>query len=220
MSSWLSIFCFWKILRFLREKQGEFLQRKKRHTIQSVYVFLDIPAPAPYNGIRIKQYMSQCAEKAVLCLPARIHERGFDWWAYTITRWKTLLKNCMKRCIRGLTAATVNSAMPILSHIRWTSCRGWQPGKYVVTKAGGAISKADSLRFQHITDIRAAMIRAVQVVKDYPRHWVVWKCVPCFWEQGTFFANFSDKKTASPDTKSKNAAFICALRDSNPGPTD
>jgi competence protein ComFB len=44
------------------------------------------------------------------------------------------------------------------------------PGKYVVTKAGGAISKADSLRFQHITDIRAAMVRAVQVVKDYPRH--------------------------------------------------
>ena len=43
------------------------------------------------------------------------------------------------------------------------------PGKYVVTKAGGAISKADSLRFQHITDIRAAMVRAVQVVKEYPR---------------------------------------------------
>lgn len=44
------------------------------------------------------------------------------------------------------------------------------PGKYVVTKAGGAISKADSLRMQHITDIRAAMVRAVQVVKEFPRH--------------------------------------------------
>ncbi len=44
------------------------------------------------------------------------------------------------------------------------------PAKYVVTKAGGAISKADSLRFQHITDIRAAMIRAVQIIKNSPRH--------------------------------------------------
>lgn len=44
------------------------------------------------------------------------------------------------------------------------------PGKYVVTKAGGAISKADSLRFQHITDIRAALMRGVQIVKEYPRH--------------------------------------------------
>lgn len=44
------------------------------------------------------------------------------------------------------------------------------PSKYVVTKAGGAISKADSLRFQHITDIRAALLRGVQVVKEFPRH--------------------------------------------------
>ena len=44
------------------------------------------------------------------------------------------------------------------------------PAKYVVTKAGGAISKADSLRIQHHTDVRTAIMLAAQVVKEFPRH--------------------------------------------------
>ena len=68
------------------------------------------------------------------------------FWSHVYTDWE--------QCHADIVAYTLNQL----------------PGKYVVTKAGGAISKADSLRFQHITDIRAAMIRAVQVVKDYPRH--------------------------------------------------
>lgn len=44
------------------------------------------------------------------------------------------------------------------------------PSRYVVTSAGGAITKADSLRIQHMTDIRTALIQAVQVVKEHPRH--------------------------------------------------
>jgi len=47
-----------------------------------------------------------------------------------------------------------------------TICR---PG-YVVTRAGGAISKADSLRIQHHTDVRTAIMLAAQVVKEFPRH--------------------------------------------------
>lgn len=44
------------------------------------------------------------------------------------------------------------------------------PPKYVVTKAGGAISKADTLRIQHLTDVRTAVLQAAQVVNQHPRH--------------------------------------------------
>ena len=44
------------------------------------------------------------------------------------------------------------------------------PPRYVATQSGGAISKADSLRIQHLTDVRTAIILAAQVVKEYPRH--------------------------------------------------
>ena len=44
------------------------------------------------------------------------------------------------------------------------------PPKYVVTQAGGAISKADTMRIQHLTDVRTALVQAAQVVKTQPRH--------------------------------------------------
>lgn len=44
------------------------------------------------------------------------------------------------------------------------------PPKYVATQAGGAISKADTLRIQHLTDVRTAIIQGAQLVKDHPRH--------------------------------------------------
>ena len=44
------------------------------------------------------------------------------------------------------------------------------PPKYVVTQAGGAISKADTLRIQHLTDVRTALIQAAQMVNENPRH--------------------------------------------------
>lgn len=44
------------------------------------------------------------------------------------------------------------------------------PCRYVVTKAGGAINKADAMRIQHLTDVRTALIQAAQVVKANPRH--------------------------------------------------
>ena len=44
------------------------------------------------------------------------------------------------------------------------------PPRNVVTRAGGAISKADSLRIQHHTDVRTAIMLAAQVVKEFPRH--------------------------------------------------
>lgn len=44
------------------------------------------------------------------------------------------------------------------------------PPRYVATTAGGTISKADSLRIQHMTDIRTAIIQAAQIVRDHPRH--------------------------------------------------
>ena len=44
------------------------------------------------------------------------------------------------------------------------------PTRYVATSAGGTISKADSLRIQHMTDIRTALIKASKIVKDSPRH--------------------------------------------------
>ena len=44
------------------------------------------------------------------------------------------------------------------------------PPRYVVTPAGGAISKADTMRIQHLTDVRTALIQAAQVVKENPRH--------------------------------------------------
>ena len=44
------------------------------------------------------------------------------------------------------------------------------PPKYVATQAGGAISKADTLRIQHLTDVRTAIIQGAALVKDHPRH--------------------------------------------------
>lgn len=44
------------------------------------------------------------------------------------------------------------------------------PPRYVVTHEGGAISKADAMRIQHLTDVRTALIQAAQVVKENPRH--------------------------------------------------
>ena len=44
------------------------------------------------------------------------------------------------------------------------------PPKYVVTQAGGAISKADTMRIQHLTDVRTALVQAAQMVKEHPRH--------------------------------------------------
>lgn len=44
------------------------------------------------------------------------------------------------------------------------------PSRYVVTKAGGAISKADTMRIQHLTDVRTALVQAAQIVKEQPRH--------------------------------------------------
>lgn len=44
------------------------------------------------------------------------------------------------------------------------------PPRYVVTEAGGAISKADTMRIQHLTDVRTALIQAAQAVKEHPRH--------------------------------------------------
>ena len=41
------------------------------------------------------------------------------------------------------------------------------PTRYVATSAGGTIS---SLRIQHMTDIRTALIKASKIVKDFPRH--------------------------------------------------
>lgn len=46
------------------------------------------------------------------------------------------------------------------------------PPRYVVTQAGGAISKADTMRIQHLTDVRTALVQAAQVVKEHPRHQV------------------------------------------------
>ena len=44
------------------------------------------------------------------------------------------------------------------------------PPRYVATQAGGAISKADSLRIQHLTDVRTAVVQAAQMVRENPRH--------------------------------------------------
>ena len=44
------------------------------------------------------------------------------------------------------------------------------PPKYVVTRAGNAISKADTMRIQHMTDVRTAVVLAAQTVKAHPRH--------------------------------------------------
>ena len=44
------------------------------------------------------------------------------------------------------------------------------PPKYVATRAGGAISKADALRIQHLTDARTAIIQGAELVKEHPRH--------------------------------------------------
>lgn len=44
------------------------------------------------------------------------------------------------------------------------------PPRYVVTTAGEAISKADTMRIQHLTDVRTALVQGAQVVKENPRH--------------------------------------------------
>lgn len=44
------------------------------------------------------------------------------------------------------------------------------PPRYVATRAGGAIGKADSLRIQHLTDVRTALVQAAQLVSESPRH--------------------------------------------------
>lgn len=44
------------------------------------------------------------------------------------------------------------------------------PPQYVVTRAGGAIRKADTMRIQHLTDVRTALIQAAVVIKQSPRH--------------------------------------------------
>ena len=40
----------------------------------------------------------------------------------------------------------------------------------VASRLGGIISKADSLRTQHLTDVRTALLQAAQVIKENPRH--------------------------------------------------
>ena len=40
----------------------------------------------------------------------------------------------------------------------------------VAAHMGGAISKADTMRIQHLTDVRTAVLQAAQVVKEHPRH--------------------------------------------------
>ena len=44
------------------------------------------------------------------------------------------------------------------------------PPRYVVSHMGGAISKADTMRIQHLTDVRTALVQAAQIVKEQPRH--------------------------------------------------
>ena len=44
------------------------------------------------------------------------------------------------------------------------------PPRYVATDAGGVISKADTMRIQHLTDVRTALVQAAQMVKENPRH--------------------------------------------------
>ena len=44
------------------------------------------------------------------------------------------------------------------------------PPRYVATRIGGTISKADSLRIQHLTDVRTALLQAAQMVNETPRH--------------------------------------------------
>lgn len=44
------------------------------------------------------------------------------------------------------------------------------PPRYVASHAGNVISKADSLRIQHLTDVRTALIQAAEMVRSHPRH--------------------------------------------------
>lgn len=44
------------------------------------------------------------------------------------------------------------------------------PPRYVVTSSGSVISKADSMRIQHLTDVRTALLQAAQLVRENPRH--------------------------------------------------
>ena len=42
--------------------------------------------------------------------------------------------------------------------------------QYAVTSTGASISKAANLRRQHTADIQAALMRAIRVVSESPRH--------------------------------------------------
>jgi len=44
------------------------------------------------------------------------------------------------------------------------------PPRYVATHSGKAISKADTLRIQHLTDVRTALVQGARIVKEHPRH--------------------------------------------------
>ena len=44
------------------------------------------------------------------------------------------------------------------------------PTRYVVTQSGGLISKAENMRTQHSADVRTSIIRAVQIIREHPRH--------------------------------------------------
>ena len=44
------------------------------------------------------------------------------------------------------------------------------PPRYVATRSGKVISKADTLRIQHLTDVRTALVQAARIVNEQPRH--------------------------------------------------
>lgn len=44
------------------------------------------------------------------------------------------------------------------------------PPQYVVSSVGASLSKAANLRYQHKTDIHTALLRAMTVVSESPRH--------------------------------------------------
>lgn len=44
------------------------------------------------------------------------------------------------------------------------------PTRYVVTRSGEIISKAENMRSQHFADVRTNIIRAAQIISKHPRH--------------------------------------------------
>ena len=44
------------------------------------------------------------------------------------------------------------------------------PPKYAATRAGVSLSKASQLRSQALADIQTALAKAMQIVKEHPRH--------------------------------------------------